>query len=136
KDEGVLWLKRLRLRTEKLRSSKFFCPAPLRSAQEVWRTREKAKTRRSFFLISATQITGDDETLDLASPFADAEQGSITVEPLDRILLHEAVTAEGLLALARAVFRDFRTVELRHGRLLLEGEAFLFHPRSFVKQGL
>ena len=72
---------------------------------------------------SAAQLAGDDEMLDLVRPLADLEHLGVAVEAGHRRLEHVAEAAVDLDRLRRRPGRHPARLELRHGRLLLEGLA-------------
>src|SRR6202035_2781539 len=74
-------------------------------------------------LPSAAQLTGDDEMLNLVRPLADLEHLGVAVEPGHRRVEHVAETTVDLDRFRRRPRRGAAGLELRHGRLLLEGLA-------------
>src|ERR1700735_59573 len=70
--------------------------------------------------LAEPKLAGDDHPLDLRRSLTDLQDLGVPVEPRDRELVHEPVSAEYLRRVARVVHGRIRRRELRDRRLPLE----------------
>src|SRR5580698_5837545 len=82
--------------------------------------------------LAEPELAGDDHPLDLRGSLADLQDLGVPVEPRDRELVHEPVSAEYLCRVAGVVHGRVRRGELRDSRLLLERLACLQPGGSVV----
>src|SRR5262245_61375648 len=83
---------------------------------------------------SREQLTGDDEPLDLARPFADRRQLHVAEVFLGRVVLHETVAAVNLHTVVGNSDRDLARVQLCHRRLERRALAALLQIRRAIGQ--
>src|SRR5690606_4073396 len=94
--------------------------------------REPAQWSRRADL--AQQVTGDDQPLDLAGPFADLADLGVPQDAFDRMLVQQPLGAQELDGGAGGPAGELAGGELRHGRGVAVRPTLLAEPRGVVDE--